>query len=89
MIKGRCGSARLEHVTRESQAAAQLPDLCAYLAPERIPLDLFTGHIDLLPEPLATAAGDELAFDEAIAVLVDNSLLKPGWVRPCRWPNGP
>jgi hypothetical protein len=66
----------LEHVTGENQAAAQLLDLCAYLAPERIPLDLFTGHADLLPEPLAAAAGDELAFDEAIAVLVDYSLLK-------------
>ena len=66
----------LEHVTRENQAAAQLLDLCAYLAPDRIPLDLFTGHVDLLPEPLAAAAGDELAFDEAIAVLVDDSLLK-------------
>jgi hypothetical protein len=66
----------LERVTSENQAAAQLLDLCAYLAPEAIPLDLFTGHADLLPEPLAAAAGDELAFDEAIAVLVDNSLLK-------------
>jgi TIR domain/NB-ARC domain len=66
----------LEQVTGENQAAAQLLDLCAYLAPEAIPLDLFTGHVDLLPEPLAAAAGDELAFDEAIAVLVDYSLLK-------------
>ena len=66
----------LEHITRENQAAAQLLDLCAYLVPERIPMGLFTGHIDLLPEPLATAAADELAFDEAIAVLVDYSLLK-------------
>jgi hypothetical protein len=66
----------LEHVTAENQAAGQLLDLCAYLAPDRIPLDLFTEHTDLLPEPLAPAAGDELAFDEAIAVLVDYSLLK-------------
>jgi hypothetical protein len=66
----------LEHITRENQAAAQLLDLCAYLAPEGIPLDLFTGHTDLLPAPLAVAAVDELAFDEAIAVLVDYSLLK-------------
>jgi hypothetical protein len=66
----------IEHVTGENQAAGQLLDLCAYLAPEGIPLDLFTEHAGLLPEPLAAAAGDELAFDEAIAVLVDYSLLK-------------
>jgi hypothetical protein len=52
-----------------------LLDLCAYLAPERIPLDLFSGHPGLLPEPLAAAAANELAFDEAIAILVDYSLL--------------
>lgn len=66
----------LEHVTGENQPAARLLDLCAYLAPEQIPLDLFTGHVDLLPAPLAAAVADELAFDEAIAILVDNSLLK-------------
>jgi hypothetical protein len=66
----------LEQITRVSPAAAQLLDLCAYLAPERIPLDLFTAHTELLPAPLATAADDELAFDEAIAILVDYSLLK-------------
>jgi TIR domain-containing protein/NB-ARC domain-containing protein len=66
----------LEAVTHQDQAAAQLLDLCAYLAPERIPPDLFTRHPVLLPEPLAAAAGDELAFDEAIAVLADYSLLK-------------
>jgi TIR domain/NB-ARC domain len=66
----------LERITEEDQAAAQLLDLCAYLAPEGIPLDLFTGHPDLLADPLASAAADELAFDEAIAVLVDYSLLK-------------
>ena len=49
----------LEHVTGENQAAAQLLGLCAYLAPENLPLDLFTGHVDLLPEPLAAAAGQE------------------------------
>ena len=65
----------LEHVRRDSPAAAQLLDLCAYLAPDRIPLDLFTGHPDLLPQPLATAAADELAFDEAVAVLSDYSLV--------------
>jgi len=66
----------LERIAADNRAAVQLLDLCAYLAPERIPLDLFTGHPDLLPEPLATTAADELAFNDAIGVLVDYSLLK-------------
>lgn len=66
----------LERIAAESFAAIQLLDLCAYLAPERIPLDLFTGHSDLLPEPLDTAAADELLFNDTIGVLVDYSLLK-------------
>ena len=66
----------LERVADENPAAIQLLDLCAYLAPERIPLDLFTSHLGLLPEPLAAAAADELAFNEAIGILVDYSLIK-------------
>ena len=63
-------------VTAENPAAVQLLGVCAYLAPEPIPLDLFTGHTDLLPEPLSSATTDRLAFSEAIAVLVDYSLAK-------------
>ena len=63
-------------ITQKSPAAVQLLGVCAYLAPEPIPLDLFTGHPDLLPEPLASAAADPLAFTDAIAVLVDYSLAK-------------
>jgi len=33
-------------------AAVQLLELCAWLAPEPIPLDLFTSHCEQLPEPL-------------------------------------
>ena len=63
-------------ITAENPAAVQLLGVCAYLAPEPIPLDLFTAHADLLPEPLASAAADRLAFTDAIAVLVDYSLAK-------------
>jgi len=63
-------------ITAENPAAVQLLGVCAYLAPEPIPLDLFTAHADLLPEPLASAAADQLAFSDAIAVLVDYSLAK-------------
>jgi len=63
-------------ITAENPAAVQLLGVCANLTPEPIPLDLFTTHTDLLPEPLAAAAADPLAFSDAIAVLVDYSLAK-------------
>jgi hypothetical protein len=63
-------------ITAQNPAAVQLLAVCACLAPEPIPLDLFTAHTDLLPEPLASAAGNQLAFSETIAVLVDYSLAK-------------
>jgi tetratricopeptide (TPR) repeat protein len=63
-------------ITAENPAAVQLLGVCAWLAPEPVPLDLFTGHADLLPEPLSSAAADRLAFTYAIAVLVDYSLAK-------------
>jgi TIR domain/NB-ARC domain len=66
----------LERISVESPAAVQLLDVCAYLAPEPIPLDLFTAHPGELPEPLSSAAADQLAFGDTIAVLVDYSLAK-------------
>ena len=66
----------LERMSREDPAAAVLLEMCAYLAPEPIPLDLFSLHADLLPEPLSSAAADQLAFNEVIGTLVDYSLAK-------------
>jgi tetratricopeptide (TPR) repeat protein len=66
----------VSRITAQNPAAVQLLGVCAYLAPEPIPLDLFTVHADLLPEPLSSAAADRLTFSEAIAVLVDYSLAK-------------
>jgi tetratricopeptide (TPR) repeat protein len=66
----------LERITAEDPAAVQLLDICAYLAPEPIPLDLFTAHPGQLPEPLSSSAADPLAFAEAAGVLADYSLAK-------------
>ena len=66
----------LERITAEDPAAVQLLDICAYLAPEPVPLDLFTAHPSRLPEPLSSAAADPLAFTEAIGTLADYSLAK-------------
>jgi tetratricopeptide (TPR) repeat protein len=49
--------------------------LCAFLAPEAIPLDLLTDDPDLLPEELAAAARDELALGDAVAALYRYSLI--------------
>ena len=66
----------LERIASQNHAALQLLSVCAYLAPEPIPLDLFTTHPDLLPEPLSTAAADPLAFADTVTVLADYSLAK-------------
>lgn len=57
-------------------AAVQLLGLCAYLAPEPIPLDLFTDHPEQLPAPLDHVAGDPLAFAETVGALIDYSLAR-------------
>ena len=48
-----------DRLAADDPAARQLLTLCAYLAPEPIPLDLFTGP---LPTELATVAGSPLAL---------------------------
>lgn len=64
-----------EAVIATSQAAIQLLQIAAFLAPEPIPLDLFSERPGLLPTDLAAAASDELAFDEAIGALYRYSLV--------------
>jgi tetratricopeptide (TPR) repeat protein len=56
--------------------AVHLLHLCAWLAPEPIPLDLFTSHPDQLPEPLASAVADPLAMTDMVGALVDYSLVR-------------
>jgi tetratricopeptide (TPR) repeat protein len=55
-------------------AAVELLRLCAFLAPDAVPLDLLGADPALLPPALAQAATDELALDEAIAGLYRYSL---------------
>jgi hypothetical protein len=52
----------LDRLAAQSPATLQLLTLAAHLAPEPIPLTLFTTHPTQLPDPLATAAGDPLTF---------------------------
>jgi tetratricopeptide (TPR) repeat protein len=57
-------------------AAIQLLGLCAWLAAEPVPLDLFTANTEHLPEPLATAAADPVAFTDTVTALTDCSLTR-------------
>ena len=57
-------------------AAAELASLCAFLAPEPIPEDLFTGAADLLPGKLAARAGDPLAWRQTLAHMARQSLAR-------------
>jgi len=69
----------LDRLKATAPAAVQLLELCAWLAPEPIPLDLFTGHCDKLPEPLAETAANPIAFNEAVGALTGYSLARrPG-----------
>jgi len=61
-------------VGAESPAAVQLLSVCAYLASEPVPLDLFTAHAELLPEPLSSAVADPPAFAGVLAVLTGYAL---------------
>jgi hypothetical protein len=65
----------LDRLRTRQPAAVQLLGLCAYLAPEPIPLDLFTDHPKQLPAPLEVAA-DPLAFAETVGALLDYSLAR-------------
>jgi tetratricopeptide (TPR) repeat protein len=69
-------SVSLDRLQATAPAAIQLLELCAWLAPEPIPLDLFTGHCDKLPEPLASAAADSVAFNDMVGALTDYSLAR-------------
>jgi len=64
-----------EQVEAESSAASALMDLCAFFAPDDIPLDLLKKGAAHLPEVLAEPVADEYEFSNAIAPLLRFSLV--------------
>jgi tetratricopeptide (TPR) repeat protein len=66
----------LDRLAVQSPAALQLLTLVAYLAPEPIPLTLFTTHPTQLPDPLASAATDPLAFTMLTRLLRQHGLAR-------------
>ena len=69
----RLAAARLDD---EDPAAVQLAGVCAFLAPEPIPEDLFTANPGELPGELAARAGDPLAWRQTLAQLTRQSLAR-------------
>ncbi|HZD00630.1 MAG TPA: FxSxx-COOH system tetratricopeptide repeat protein [Actinomycetes bacterium] len=68
-------SVSLQRLRAETPTAEELLRLCAFLAPDDIPRSLLRDHPDALPESLATAIGDRLAFQQALAALGRYSLV--------------
>ena len=60
----------------EDPAAAQLASVCAFLAPEPVPEDLFTSAPGELPGELAARAADPLAWAQTMAHLARQSLAR-------------
>ena len=65
-----------DRLDRDDPAAAQLASLCAVLAPEPIPEDLFTSAPGELPSELAARAADPLAWGETLGNLAQQSLAR-------------
>lgn len=61
---------------QQNPVAAELLRLCAFLAPDDIPLEMLRDGAKHLPEPLAAAVTDQLAFNKAIATLRRYSLIE-------------
>ena len=66
----------LQEVREACPPAADLLNLCAFLAPDDIAKELLVGGAEHLPKRLADAVGDSMAFDEAVAALRRYSLVE-------------
>ena len=65
-----------DRLAGEDPAAAELASMCAFLAPEPIPAELFTSAGSDLPAPLAARAADPLAWRQILAHLTRQSLAR-------------
>ncbi len=70
-----------DEVERRSPAAADLLRLCAFLAPDSIPLEALVTHAEALPEPLASTLHDPDDASDAVSLLLRLSLADAGEAR--------
>lgn len=63
-------------IVDEYPISSDFLNLCAFLAPDKIPLNLISDHNASFPKDLANAISDSLNFDEIIASLLRYSLIK-------------
>lgn len=63
-------------VKEENPAAAKMLQLCAFLAPDDIPHEIFQDGAEYLPEPLKQAASDLSSWHNCIAAAIRYSLIK-------------
>jgi hypothetical protein len=66
----------LERLRDQDPAAVRLMELAAFLAPEPIPLDVFSSHAELLEEPLCSVAADPDVLADTVGTLVGYSLAR-------------
>jgi len=66
----------MERVDEDAPAATDLLNVCAFVAPDDIPLGLLRDHADELPEPLKSTVTDTLALNNAVASLRRYSLIQ-------------
>jgi len=65
-----------DEVKQISSPGADLLNLCAFMAPDDIPVELLNSGVQYLPGSLTAVAGDPLAFDDAVAPLLRYSLVE-------------
>ncbi len=65
-----------DRLRAENPAAVQILGICSYLAPEPIPLDLFTANADELPAPLAEVTADPTKWEHSVGALVNYALVR-------------
>jgi hypothetical protein len=65
-----------DQLARDDPAAAELAGLCAFLAPEPIPVDLFTGAAEELPAGLAARAADPIAWRRTLTQVSGRALAR-------------
>ena len=63
-------------LSRQDPAAAELASVCAFLAPDPIPENLFTAAVSVLPGELAARAADPLAWRQTLAHMTRHSLAR-------------